>query len=111
MPSQTEIPSITPAQYAALLEAGEQFLLVDVREGFERKISVLPNDIHIPMDDFAERMSELSRESLIILYCRTGGRSGIATQLMRQRGYLHVFNLASGINGYARQFDPSMTIY
>ncbi|HEY0867532.1 MAG TPA: TSUP family transporter [Fimbriimonas sp.] len=101
---------ITPEQLAADLKSPNPPLLVDVREEEERSISRLPNDLHIPMHEISGRLGELDRSSEIVLYCRTGNRSGIVADALASKGY-RVRNLAGGINAWARRVDPTVRTY
>ena len=60
--------------------AAKNFTLIDVREDWERAITALPNDIHIPLGTFNPADIELPKETTIVVYCRLGGRSNMATQ-------------------------------
>ncbi len=107
----SEVPVVTPAELKAELEAGANLVLVDVRESDELEISALPNIIHIPMNDLPERMSELDKDSNIVMICRTGNRSGKTTDYLLANGFSRVRNMATGMNGYATSVDPSMKTY
>lgn len=50
--------------------------------------------INIPYDEIAARIAAVApdRDSRIVLYCRSGRRSGIAEQALRQMGYRQVEN-------------------
>jgi rhodanese-related sulfurtransferase len=54
---------------------------------------------------------ELSSADDIVLYCRSGARSGQATQFLNSIGFTKVKNLAGGINAYAEEVDPSIPVY
>ena len=106
-----EVPVISPAELRSELDAGADLLLVDVRESDELEISVLPNVIHIPMDDLPARFEEIPKDSNIVMICRTGNRSGKTTDFLLHQGYTKVRNMATGMNGYATTVDHSMKTY
>ncbi len=85
---------ISPAQAAELVRHGAQ--LVDVREPHEHDAGRIAGDLHIPLDELPARAGALDRERPVIFYCRTGARSGLATQAFRGAGY-DARNLAGGI--------------
>ena len=85
--------------------------LSDVREDFERDISKLPNDVHIPMGELQSRLKELDPSKETIVYCRTGNRSGSVAEYLAQMGFKDVSNLAGGINLWAKQIDPAVRTY
>jgi adenylyltransferase/sulfurtransferase len=97
----------------ARLDADDVPVLVDVREGFERDIADLPQvgQHHIPVGEFVQRHGELSPDDEIVVYCRSGARSGQAVQFLRAQGYERVFNLAGGVLAWQEHVDPSLTRY
>ncbi len=105
------IPAITVEDLKSRKDRGEELTLVDVREPHEWAISDLPESVKIPLASLPHRLDELPRDGEIVVYCRTGGRSGNAVQFLRQRGYGKVFNLSGGINRWADQIDPTMAKY
>jgi sulfur-carrier protein adenylyltransferase/sulfurtransferase len=102
---------ITPQALRDKLDRGEPLELLDVREPVEREISSLANTLEIRVDDLAEHLDELPRNKEIVAYCRTGGRSARAAQLLRDAGFTRVHSLAGGINAWSETVDPSITRY
>ncbi|WP_210471023.1 rhodanese-like domain-containing protein [Sporosarcina sp. 6E9] len=78
---------ITPAEVKDLLESGQQLNLVDVREDDEVAEGIIPGAIHIPLGEVAERVGELDKSKPYIIICRSGGRSGRATEYLEEAGY------------------------
>lgn len=76
------------------MEAGA--LLVDVRQDYEWETGRIEGAVHIPLEDLPSRVGELGRERPIVLQCRSGSRSGFATQALREAGY-EAFNLEGGL--------------
>ena len=105
------IPAITVEELKARRDRGEKFTLLDVREPNEWTISDLPGSIKMPLGSLPHRFGELSQKSEIVVYCRTGGRSGNAVQFLRQKGYDNAVNLTGGINRWAETIDPTMSKY
>lgn len=95
------------------VELGSDFppTLVDVREEEELSISKLPNAHHIPLRTLLDRVGELDPEDDLVIYCRSGARSASAVAFLAKRGFKRVRNLETGINGWARTVDPSMSVY
>ena len=61
------------------LESDNPPLLIDVRGLVEREeVRIEVNDIHIPMDSFAQRVDSIPRDGNIVLYCHLGIRSNAA---------------------------------
>jgi rhodanese-related sulfurtransferase len=105
------VPSITVEELKEKQDRGEEVTLLDVREPHEWTISQLPGSVTIPLGALPQRFSELTRESDLVVYCRSGGRSAQAVQFLRQMGYSGAKNLIGGINHWAEAIDPSMRKY
>lgn len=68
-------------------------LLVDVRGPLEYELEHLPGARNIPLEEIADNLDEFkSFENPVILYCRSGNRSGIAVNILKQHGISQVFN-------------------
>src|SRR6266508_3033165 len=104
-------PSISVEELKSKRARGETLTLLDVREHKEWAISDLPGSLKIPLGSLPQRLSEIPQGGEIVVYCRTGGRSGNAVQFLRQKGYEKAFNLAGGIDRWAEQIDPTMARY
>lgn len=91
---------ITTVELQELLEKGDQLHLIDVREADEVAEGMIPSAIHIPLGEVPERMSELDKEKAYIMICRSGGRSGRATEFLTAEGY-DVTNMVGGMLEWA----------
>jgi rhodanese-related sulfurtransferase len=81
----------------ALLEAGD-VLLIDVRTSHEVAQGMLPGARHIPMDELEERLAEIPKRGMKIVYCAGGGRSASVCDRLAADGYEDVFNLDGGFS-------------
>jgi len=112
--SPTTLPGeINPVELKTKLDAGEDIVLLDVREPRELEIATLENIVHIPVGQLQERVNELApyKDKTIVVYCRSGGRSLPCMEFLRSVGYQHAFNLTGGILAWADTVDPSITKY
>mgnify|MGYP003577025976 FL=1 len=67
--------------------------LVDVRTPEEYRQGYVKGAINVPLDQIEIRLQEVKSMSRpIILYCRSGNRSAIATALLKQNGLAEVYN-------------------
>ena len=71
-----------------------QPLIIDVRTTEEYRAGHVQDAVNIPYDEITGRIAALApdRDSRIVLYCRSGRRSGIAEQALRQMGYRQIEN-------------------
>ena len=69
-------------------------LLVDVRTPAEYAAGHLPGALNIPYDQIAARTGELGVDQgrAIVLYCRSGNRSGLAHATLEKLGFKKTFN-------------------
>ena len=105
------IPTITVEELKKKLDSGDRPTLLDVREPHEWPISDLPESVKIPLGQLQQRYSELAQDADLVVYCRTGGRSGQAVQFLQQKGYGRAANLTGGINQWVEAIDPTMRKY
>lgn len=107
------MPEIEPTELKTRIDEGTVPLLVDVREAFERDIADLPDvgQLHIPLASVATRLDDLDRDQEIVVYCRSGGRSGSVVQFMQSQGFERVLNLRGGVLAWQEEVDPTLTRY
>lgn len=88
--------TITTTEVQEKLATGEELHLIDVREVEEVEAGKIPGITHIPLGLLEFRMHELDKNTPYIMVCRSGGRSGQATQFLEQQGY-DVTNMNGGM--------------
>lgn len=93
------VATISAADLKSRMSSGENLVLLDVRRPEERDDDHISGDtLFIPLHELQSRTGELEqfRGSEIIIYCRSGNRSGQACQFLNQQGFTTV-NLAGGM--------------
>jgi rhodanese-related sulfurtransferase len=105
------VDQMTPSDFVARRAAGEQLVLLDVREPRELALAAVPGAVHIPMGQVPSRMGELDRDSHVVVICHSGGRSQAVVGFLKQQGFERVSNLAGGISRWSREVDPSIPVY
>lgn len=107
----TEISDISPADLSTLLKnKKDTVFLIDVREAFEIEIACIES-FHMSSQSFEPEKMPFDKTDLIVLYCKHGQRSKQCASILKESGYLHVYNLAGGIIAWASQIDSSMRTY
>ncbi|OIN67270.1 rhodanese [Exiguobacterium sp. KRL4] len=81
------------------LENGEQLNIIDVREVDEVKEGKIPEAIHIPLGLVEFKMNELDKKKQYVMVCRSGARSGQATNYLEGQGF-DVINMDGGMMSY-----------
>jgi glyoxylase-like metal-dependent hydrolase (beta-lactamase superfamily II) len=95
------IPQITVQEFAELQEHEPgRISVLDVREPGELAAGVIENSIRIPLGELARRTNELDRERLLVVHCKGGYRSSIATSLLRRAGFRDIANLTGGFDAW-----------
>lgn len=87
---------ITTSELQQLLENGERPSMIDVREADEIAAGMIEGAVHIPLGEVPVRMNELERATPYIMICRSGGRSGRASEFLADEGY-DVTNMVGGM--------------
>ena len=105
------IDEVPPAEFVQRRDAGEDLVLLDVREPRELDIAAVPGALHIRMSEGPARLGELDRDREIVVMCHSGVRSLAVARFLQQQGYARVANLAGGISRWGRELDPSMRQY
>ena len=103
---------ITPTELAAELTSAQRPFLLDVRNPYEVDIATIPGTSKvIPVDQLPERLGELDSALDMVIYCRSGARSGRAVELLKSTGFRKVRNLVGGILRWSDDIDPSVAKY
>ena len=83
----------------------KQAAVIDVRTPDEFAAGHIDGAINIPLDQIqngSANLENLQKDSPILLYCRSGRRSGIAQQILEQQGYSKLTN-GGGVSSLAKQ--------
>jgi rhodanese-related sulfurtransferase len=99
----SEAKEVTRAEAQEMIANGAQ--LVDVRADHEWEAGRIGGAKHLPLPELAERTGEIDKERPVVLYCRGGNRSTMATEALAEAGY-DAFKLSEGIVGWAGEGLP-----
>lgn len=90
-------------EFATLIEGGEGVLL-DVRTPEEYAEGHIEDALNIDFwgDDFEAQIQELDKATPVYVYCKSGGRSGQAMDLMAELGFSEVYNLDGGYKAWSK---------
>jgi monothiol glutaredoxin len=103
------VKEISVQELKARLDAND-ITVVDVRPPDERAQARLGVPFRT-LDDGIGALADLAKDTPIAFLCRSGGRSARAAEQFRAHGYTKVYNVAGGINAWAREVDTSLTPY
>jgi rhodanese-related sulfurtransferase len=98
---------LTPAGAIQLIN-NEDVVLLDVREPAETSGGKISKSIQIPVGSVAQRVGELDKHKNknVIVYCKTGARSGLACRELNKAGFEKVYSLSGGITAWQEAHLP-----
>lgn len=103
---------ITPEEVKSKLDAGEEFVLLDVREPREFETARIDGAKLIPMGDVPSRAhQELDPEEPIVVVCHHGVRSMNVTVWLRQQGFEKAQSMRGGIDAWSLRVDGKVPMY
>ncbi|RFB12104.1 rhodanese-like domain-containing protein [Bacillus sp. HNG] len=87
---------LTAKEVETLLNEGKTLNIIDVREVDEVAAGKIPGAVNIPLGLIEFRMHELDKSKEYVMVCRSGGRSGNASQFLEGQGF-KVINMVGGM--------------
>jgi rhodanese-related sulfurtransferase len=87
----------------------DEVQLVDCRELYEWVAGRIEGAVHVPLNAImAGSTSDLDASKPVVVVCRSGNRSELATMMLQARGF-EAYNLEGGMEGWAREGLPYST--
>lgn len=105
--------TVTPARLREALDGPVPPVLIDVREPVEWDIVHLPGARLVPLAGIVSgaALGDIPHEGPVVLYCKTGIRSGEALAALRRAGLDGPVHLRGGIAAWAQEVDPGLPTY
>jgi adenylyltransferase/sulfurtransferase len=105
--------TISVRELKAMVDAGKDMYLVDVREPNEFEIVSIPGATLIPKDRIlsGEALSGLPQDKPVVLYCKTGQRSAETLAVLKGAGFSDAVHVGGGVVAWASQIDTSLPTY
>ena len=98
--------TITAIELKLRLDAGEKLHIIDVREPYENAEFNIGGTL-VPLGHIQnmqlDELEELKNEEVIV-YCRSGNRSGQACQILEMSGFKNLKNLTGGMLNWQETF-------
>lgn len=83
-----------------MIDSNDQLIVIDVREKYEYCAveGHIPGALNYPLNSgvLQQRYEELPRDGEILVYCRSGGRSNVASNFLDDNGFLHIYDMLGG---------------
>jgi len=93
---------VTPSELKKWIASDKDFLLIDIREDWERDLYNI-GGLHIALGDLIARMNEIPKDKDVVLYCEKGIRSVLAIQRLEYSGFHNLVNLSGGMSAWKQQ--------
>jgi len=100
--AKSQIIEVTVEEIKNDIDAGKNFVLLDVRTSEEFNAGHLPKSVNIPRGtmEFIVGKSYPNKDTQIVLYCRTDARAALCTHTLKEMGYTNVKNLQGGFKAW-----------
>jgi phage shock protein E len=100
-----EKKSISASELKELIDKKDNgYILIDVRSEEEYDSGHIPTSVNIPHTKIQEETAKILKDKLIIVYCKVGGRAGIAENKLIELGYQNVINFG-GIDSWNYELE------
>ena len=108
--ARSRVRELTIDDFVGRLQAGERYILVDVREDSEWANGHIPSAHHIGRGILEREIERAIPESEapIVLYSGGGNRSALAADNLQKMGYVNVFSLDGGWRGWNERGLPTV---
>lgn len=106
--SQSKTPELVSSDvFAKKIESGDG-QLVDVRTPKEYKQGHLKGavNIHLYEQDFVTQINKLDKTKPVYVYCKAGGRSAEAVEIMKVQGFKNIVELDGGTDSWTESGKP-----
>ena len=102
--------TITVFELKEMIDKGESFTLLDVREQEEFDFANI-GGILIPLNQLPSKFQNLDKEKTTVVLCHHGIRSAQAQEFLFDRGFLKCLNLQGGIDQWSLNIDSCVSRY
>ncbi len=117
MPNPFDAPEISVQDVERRRRAGEEFVLVDVREQEELDVARLDGVLHLPLSELRIQQEAgipaalQERDVDCVLFCHKGVRSARVTAWLMERGWTNVRSMEGGIDAWSVEVDEAISRY
>jgi rhodanese-related sulfurtransferase len=100
---------LSPVSFDAKIKEIGTAQLIDVRTPEEHQASTIPGsqNINVLERDFAEKVKNLDKNQPVMVYCRRGGRSGKAADILEAMGFTEIYDLHGGMSAWEGKKLPT----
>jgi rhodanese-related sulfurtransferase len=94
--------NLNPQEFKDAIENKDNVVILDVRTPAEVAEGIIEGAVVVDLlaGDFAEKVKDFDKNKNYYIYCRSGGRSGQACQVMAGMDFPNLVNLSGGMLGW-----------
>lgn len=100
--AKLQISEISADDLKHMQDAGDDFILIDVREREEQAKGTIPGAVSMPRGILEVNIDQITtdKDRKLVLYCGGGSRSALAAVNLKKMGFRKVISLAGGYRGW-----------
>lgn len=102
---------VTVFQAKTMIDTNPSLVILDVRNDSEYVTGHIRNAKLIPLFELNTSLNQLNPADTILVYCRAGGRSASASQILASNGFTHIYNMLGGMTDWTREQYPTYIKY
>ena len=103
---EDEYGDVTVQEASNLIADKPELVILDVRTVSEFNDGHIEGAINIPVEEIANRLSELDKNDELLVYCRTGNRSATAVGILEDAGFTKIYHMHEGISVWVQRAYP-----
>jgi rhodanese-related sulfurtransferase len=100
------VPRISYNQLTNIQASGKPSILLDIRRDDEVAKGMIPGAIHIPLAELRQRIHEIPRDAIVVVYCASGKRVPKAVPTLKAAGITNIRNFVSVTNWHGSLAQP-----
>jgi hydroxyacylglutathione hydrolase len=101
-----QVRRVTAQALADELQSGQPITIVDIRTPAEYGNGHIEGSINLPLNQLAQRFSEIPRDGQVVIHCQGGYRSSIGTSLLQREGFDNLLDLVGGFQAWSASHLP-----
>lgn len=101
-------PLLTAKELEEKIQSTSEMNLIDIRTASDYKNGHIKEAINLSIDDLREKVNELDKDQVIVLYSNTGEKAYVAQEILLNKGFKEVYALSGGINSYRQFYEENI---
>lgn len=95
-----KVTNLTYSEANELIKSNDNLKILDVRSFSDYKHGHIPDALNLPLEDFEFDIEDSAPEKVspLLVYCRTGRRSHLAIDMLKELNYTNIYHLYEGLS-------------